>query len=195
MAFLWVAPAPPVALQPAAGGPILLDGRCEADEWARATRHPASPGREVLLQEDARFVYLCITLPPDSFGTIDLYVLPQGESAPWNLHASAQLGERRRSGQDWPEWTWGNHQGWASPAVPFRGMKDVEGKTRPDFGVVKDREIQIDKERFAGARWKVMFELRALGADRKGSLVFPAGALVDDPATWAVLSLKAPGSS
>jgi hypothetical protein len=188
LSLLSAGPAAPIALRAAVGGPILLDGRCEADEWARATRVPAGPSSELLLQEDARFLYLCVTLPPDSFGTIDLYLLPQGESAPWDLHASAQLGERRRAGKDWPEWAWGNHRGWASPAVPFRGMKEVEGKTRPDFGVVKDREIQIDKQRFAGPRWQVMFELRALGAYRKGSLVFPEKAQVEDPSTWAMLT-------
>lgn len=41
----------------------------------------------------------------------------------------------------------------------------------------------------SAAPWRLMIEIRALGADKKGSTQFPAKASTDDPSTWAIVSL------
>jgi hypothetical protein len=179
----------PGTVRPARGGPVLLDARCPAQEWSGAARVEVGSGVSLLSQQDAHFVSLCLTLPAESLGTIDLYVLPEGASEPHNLHVSAQIGERQKTGGRWPDWTWGNNQGWASPVVPFRGLATEEGKPRLQWGSSEGREIQISRARFAGRHWRFMFELRALGPAREGQVVFPKGAVPDDTATWAVLEL------
>jgi hypothetical protein len=179
----------PDIVRPSRGGPVLLDARCPTQEWSAATRVDVGSGVSLLSQQDAHFVSLCLTLPAESLGTIDLYLLPEGASEPHNLHVSAQIGERQKTGGKWPDWTWGNNQGWASPVVPFRGLATEEGKPRLQWGSSEGREIQISRARFTGRRWKFMFELRALGPAREGQVVFPRGALPDDAATWAVLEL------
>ncbi len=96
---------------------ILLDTRCGDVEWMGAARVSIGDGRELLAIEDATSLYLCIPLPAESYGTMDLYVLPSSGAAPLNLHASAQVGERTKVAEAWPDWTFGNHHGWYSPPV------------------------------------------------------------------------------
>jgi hypothetical protein len=180
--------APAAAVESRAGSPILLDNRCDEAEWKDAASEPVQEGVRLRLKHDARFAYLCIEVPEGSFATIDFYLQPADGSTPWNLHASAQLGEKQRGAGGWPQdWTWGNQRDWYSPAVPFRGVEKVEGGVRPQFGSIHGRELQISRARFAGD-WRFMFETRALGAKLDGSAVYPAGASVDDATGWATLA-------
>jgi hypothetical protein len=172
------------------GKSILLDNRCDADEWRDAESLPLGEGVTWLRKQDARYVYLCLVLPAGSYGTIDVYLQPADGSAPWNLHASAQLGERQRTEEGWPEaWTWGNQRDWYSPAVPFSGVEQGEKGARATFAALPGREIQIARARFGAGPWRLMFELRALGAARDRSLVHPVGATPDDPSEWDSLPL------
>src|SRR5262245_35276700 len=76
-------PAAAVAIGVPSAPPVLVDARCEDGEWSAASRTPA--GQTMLLvQQDARTVYLCVPLPPDSYGTVDVYVLPDGAAQPVN---------------------------------------------------------------------------------------------------------------
>lgn len=175
-------------IQSSPGTSILLDNRCPAEEWESATRRDLGDGVELLLQHDARHAHLCFRVPAGSFATMDLYLQSADGSAPWNLHASAQLGEKRRGGEGWPpEWNWGNQHDWYSPAVPFRGVRQTEAGPRADFGAVEAREIQLSRQRFGAGPWRAMVELRALGPQLDRELTFPAKANSDDPATWQAL--------
>lgn len=168
---------------------ILLDTRCGDVEWQGAARVPVGTGSELLALEDEDALYLCVTLPPESYGTMDLYVHSQGSPAPVNLHASAQVGERTKVGETWPEWTFGNHDGWYSPPVAVTGATVVEGRARMTFTNAPGREVAIRKAKFGPGPWRFMIETRALGADKKGSLTFPAAGRPDDPGTWALVQL------
>jgi hypothetical protein len=197
-----VAAVPTAAVPPSAKPPtvalptghrVLLDTRCEPAEWSDAVRVVVSPAVELLLKQDAESAFLCLTLPDGSYGTLDLYLQAAPGEAPWDLHVSAQVGERQRGPAGWPEWQFGNHRGWFSPAVPLRGSEVVEGRAKLTFTPVAGREVQLERSRFGSGPWKVMFELRALGPAHDGSVVYPAGAAVDEPATWATWTLGSAG--
>lgn len=174
---------------------ILLDTRCGDVEWSGAARVPIAPGSELWALEDSSTLYLCVTLPPESYGTMDLYVLAVGAGAPVNLHASAQVGERTKAEGAWPEWRFGNHEGWYSPPVAVTGASVVDGRARMTFSNTAGREVAVLKSKFGPGPWRFRLEVRALGADKRGSLRFPEGASNDDPSTWAVARLAPPAAA
>ena len=45
----------------------------------------------------------------------------------------------------------------------------------------------LDKSRFGPLPWRIRIEVRSLGAEGAGAVVFPEGATVDEPAQWAAL--------
>lgn len=173
-----------------APAPILLDARCEEAAWSAATKTDAGGGVTLLAMADATYVYLCWTMPPDSLGTLDLYVEAQ-DGTQTDLHVSAQTGERTRGADGWPDWAgFNNHVGWYGPPVAFDGMKTTaSGKTIPDFRPSAARELQIERARFGEGPWKILFQVRSLGADGAGSVDYPAGATLDHSAGWAELTL------
>lgn len=171
------------------GRSVLVDARCEEGEWTGASRTALANGLELLMQQDDRRVYLCIPLPPDSYGTMDLYVLPAGAAMPTNLHASAQVGERQRTAAGWPDWRFGVHMYWYSPPLAAVGADVADGRARLDFGAVAAREVAIAKSKFGTGTWSVMLDLRAIGADKSGTATFPAGASADATASWATIEV------
>lgn len=175
---------------------ILVDARCEPDEWSGATSTPigraAGRALELLSLQDRDNLYLCVPLPEGSYGTADLYVLPALAESPTNLHASAQVGERARTADGWPEWTFGNNRDWYSPPVAATGATVQDGRARLAFQQVPSREFRIRKSKFGPGPWRVMLELRALGPERSESVVFPANASKDDARTWSSLEIGVP---
>lgn len=93
---------------------VLLDTRCDDAEWRDASRTAIGNGTELWMQQNATFVYFCVPLPPDSYGTMDLYVQSAATTMPVNLHASAQVGERQKTAAGWPDWAFGNQRDWYS---------------------------------------------------------------------------------
>ena len=168
---------------------VLLDTTCDAAEWANAARTRVSDSSELLALQDPASVYLCVTLPPDSYGTMDLYVVGADGGEPFNLHASAQVGERRKAAGVWPDWTFGNHRLWYSPPVAATGASVVDSRARMTFGPVAGREVAIDRRKLGVGPWRFMAEIRALGTDKRGTLTFPATGKADDTTTWATLRL------
>jgi hypothetical protein len=186
----WPVSAAGTSLSIARGGPILLDGRCDRAEWDLAATTALDAGHVLLAQHDARHVYLCIRVPADSHGTLDLYLQAAGAPALHNLHASAQVGERVRGADGWPEYTWWNHRGWYSPAVPFTGIERDGERSRAEFATGVPREVQIEKARFGAGPWRVLF---VVGGRRDASgawapLRWPPAGDENDPAGWAELS-------
>lgn len=181
---------PPSIAVPDTTAYVLLDGRCDGDEWRSASRTALRDGMELLLQQNATHVFLCATLPPDSYGTMDLYVGSRTSPQQVNLHASAQVGERQRTATAWPEWVFGNQRGWYSPPVALSRATVADGRAQLTFGDVPAREVVIEKAKFGSGPWRMMLELRALGADKRGTLEFPPAATSDDPANWAIVGVR-----
>jgi hypothetical protein len=172
---------------------LLLDARCEAAEWSKAARLDLGAGATLLAQQDAQNVYLCLQGPrTGGMNTTDLFVVTPRVTTPLDLHVSAQVGERSLTAQGWPDWQWRNHAGWHGAVVPFAGVKSVDGRNVPDFAPDTDREFQLSKTRFGALPWRVRVELRALGSDRKGSVVFPDGTSAENADGWLVLKSARP---
>jgi predicted alpha/beta superfamily hydrolase len=188
------APAPALSAAPALQT-VLLDGRCDGAEWRGASRTALTPSSDLLLQQTASHIYLCVTLPADSYGTMDLYVWSPDHEYPTNLHASAQVGERVRTAAGWPDWSFGNQQGWYSPPVALSRATVVDGRARLTFGAVAAREVAIEKAKFGSGPWRVLLEVRALGADKNGTLTYPPAGTVDQPASWAQLEIGTPAGA
>jgi predicted alpha/beta superfamily hydrolase len=188
LSALLLAQAPALPATPASQT-VLLDGRCDDAEWRGASRTAVTPTSDLLLQQTESHLYLCVTLPPDSYGTMDLYVSSPGQQWPVNLHASAQVGERVRTASGWPDWEFGNQRGWYSPPVALSRTTVEDGRARLTFGTVAAREVAIQKAKFGNGPWRFLIQVRALGADKTGTLAYPAAASVDHPDTWAQVDI------
>lgn len=163
----------------------LLDGACDEYPALAQAKYEVSDDITLYLFQDRDYVWLCYTLPENSFGMADLVVDAPALDAPLNLHVSAQLGE-------WPAGKpeaapasadsaqWWNHRGWTGATVRFNGAKaelDDAGKPRVDynFRLSPARELQLSKQRFGRGQWRWHIDIRNV-ADGKGgqaSLRFP----------------------
>jgi hypothetical protein len=154
--------------------PVLLDGRCDPAEYAKAETRTLDQGVTFHAMHDEHFITLCAQLPPDSLGTMDLYLQSPGGGPITNLHISAQVGERTYADGEDPEWTWGNHRGWYGPPVAFSGtVVQPDGTPRATFADAQGREIRLSKARFGKGPWKLRLELRAIGPGRANELRIP----------------------
>jgi hypothetical protein len=150
--------------QTSAGQYPLLDGRC--DEYRRIGAHVVAESDvvSVLFFQDADYVWLCYTLPSDSYGTLDLEVDSPGLADPVILHVSAQLGEWR---VDHPEEVptsaasdrWWKVQGWWSNAVSWNGTRETDDGPRQNFQASEGRELQLSKARFGRGSWRLRFAI------------------------------------
>ncbi len=193
-AFLLAANAAPVpTVEAAPAGPILLDGRCDDDDWKRATRTTLGHGYTLLAQASPISVCLCIVGPASSYNTLDIYLV-DAEERVVDLHVSAQVGQRYRGADgSWPEYVWGNHVGWYGVAVPFTGFEGEGAARRAAFKRGTAREIEIRHDAFRDLPWR--FRVESRGHEEAdgvpASVVYPAGVDPDARVTWATLALAA----
>lgn len=173
-------------VRPAPAGPILLDGRCDEPAWNQAAPTVLGEGLSMLAVADAETVTLCWRFPTQTL-SLDLYIADaQGDLH--DLHLSAQVGERTRGGQGWPEWTgFGQHRGWYGPPFAFSGFKTGEdGARHVVFAPQPHRELQLTRSRFGPGPWRVMIETQPMAPNAKVTR-YPAEGSPDDPATWGGL--------
>jgi hypothetical protein len=182
-----------VAVAPATiDRPLLLDGRCDEPQWRRAA--PIDLGKVAVARflQDREHLHLCISLPPESLGTMDLYFLNPRETGEVNLHLSGQRGERRRNPDgSWPDLLWETQRDWYGNVVVTDWTRE---KGWGDPIPSEARELQIRKLKLGGpgAKVRLMFQVRHIkdASGRRGSVVFPAGASQEDSGSWATLRLR-----
>lgn len=187
-AMLLVGAAGAVTVVPS-GPAVLLDGRCDRDEYHQAAVVEIGPEQVAYLMRSGPFAALCVPLRPPGLGTLDLYLVTPGQPVPINLHVSAQVGERWRVGESWTAEAWWNHQGWAANWVPFEGFAGEGENRRARFGSSSARELLLDLGRFGFGRWRYRLEVRHVtGADGvERDLVYPSESSTLSPAGWAEL--------
>ena len=169
--------------------PILLDNLCGEAEWADAARTEIAPGVTLLAKADDDYVYLCWTLPPESLGALDLYLIVPGEASR-NLHVSAQVGERWLGPQGWSDYAWGEHAGWYGAPVRTTGFEVLpDGRRAIAFADSPAREIQINRN-ISRAAWWLMFQLHAVGPGRAREITWPQGGNPEDTRTWFELDIS-----
>lgn len=181
-------PAPePGEVTPKAAGPLLVDGRCTDAAWADAERRMLGHGTDVRFLADAHFVYVCVSPPADSFATLDLF-FQTGDGQALNLHASAQLGERVKSGAAWPDFEWGNNARWTGNTNRYVDYDRERGRVR--FAYAEGRELQIDRSLLGRGVVPMMAVIQQIRTpDGMATLRFPANADEDNQATWGTLRL------
>lgn len=142
----------------------LLDGRC--DEYRSIGAAVIAEGGDisVLLFQDADYVWLCYTLPGESYGTLDLVVDSPNLADPVNLHVSAQLGEWRADHPDEVPQNadsdlWWKVHGWWSNAVSWNGVRETDQGQRAKFRASEGRELQLSKARFGRGVWRLRFSI------------------------------------
>lgn len=170
--------------------PVLLDNNCPDSEWSDAARTDVGQGVTLLAKADEDFLYLCWRLPPESLGTLDFYVIVEGETSR-DMHISAQVGDRwLRPDSTWTEFAWGEHPGWYGPPVAFRGLETAaDGTRQATWADSAAREMQISRDIGRGG-WAFMFELRAIGPGRANTVTWPEGGVPEDTRTWVELDLS-----
>lgn len=57
------------------------------------------------------------------------------------------------------------------------------------------REVAIDKATFGDGPWRFFLEIRALGADKSGTLRYPSAAIEGDVSSWARLDIATPAAT
>lgn len=156
---------------------LFLDGSCAEYTTLGAETHAVMDGATLHLAETDSALWICLTVPDDALGLVDLRVHAPGLSAPVNLHVSAQLGEwpaddadAAPTAPDSP--TWWNQRGWYANWVPLLGFRQVDGKSQPNFARGTARELVLQKARFGRGEYRLGFELR-LHADPAVVTVFP----------------------
>jgi hypothetical protein len=145
----------------------IVDGRCTeyTEPPARVLSMESGLVLHVIENQDA--IWLCVPLPADSVGMLDLGIDSAALERPLNLHVSAQLGEWPKGGPsplgpDSPIW-W-NHRGWTANWQWFHGMS-IDGG-HPEFAYAPARELQLSKDRFGALPWKLSFTFyQVRGAD------------------------------
>ncbi|MBL8519975.1 MAG: hypothetical protein JNK75_04820 [Betaproteobacteria bacterium] len=172
-----LAQASPPELKVPAGRAVLVDGRCEAEEWAGAATIPLGSGALLRAQQAGEYVYLCVQpAAPSRFG-VDAYFARTGQPV-LNLHVSAKLGERVAGEKGFPDWAWWNNVRWTgNPTRPNRF-------DRPDFQADEAKELQIHRTRLAGAGLRMMLEVHS-----DATLTYPADAKAGETARWMAIQL------
>ncbi|MGH9754920.1 MAG: hypothetical protein ACREA2_19250 [Blastocatellia bacterium] len=168
------------AIKVSQGKPMLVDGKCRAEEWKDATEQTISNNYKLYFKRTEDYVFVCVKPPHETTFSVDLYLSPV-KSELYTLHVSAKLGERALEGDKWKEWTvdwnwWDVNDWWANTLRPV----DFEKRTFLPHQAI---EFQIGRKRFGGNRWRIMF--RILG----GSLVYPINADNLNRETWLELDL------
>jgi hypothetical protein len=159
------------------GSAILLDGRCDPDEWAGAREQPLADGAMLRLKQGPDDLYLCVQPRQPTWFGVDLYIARPGEK-PFNLHASAKLGERVWLTDRWSDFKWWDQAGWV--ANTSRGVVFEKREFLPDHA----KEFQVRRSRVGSKPFQLMVEIHG-----EQSVASPAQARADQPAGWFTISV------
>ena len=145
----------------------FFDGLCDEYAAMGVPAHSLGAGVELYVHGGPETVWLCYTLPPDSYGTLDLYISTPALADPLNLHVSAQLGEWRAGHRDeGPHGAssplWWKIDGWYSNAASFNGSVDTDDGRRPNFLASAGRELALQRSRFGSGEWRLRFQIGAV---------------------------------
>jgi hypothetical protein len=185
--FLWLQTLAPISISAQGvinvpdGKPVMIDGKCRAEEWQDATHLTASKDYKLSFKKTKDYVFICIATPQERTFVVDLY-LSAADKKLYTLHASAKLGERMLHGEKWKEWTvdwnwWDVDDWWASTSRPVSFQQQT-------FLPKEAIEFQISRKRFTGKQWRVMFDIMS-----NSSLLSPENANNLKSDTWLEVNL------
>ncbi|WP_196139148.1 hypothetical protein [Aliikangiella sp. G2MR2-5] len=169
----------------------LLDGQCDDREWQPAHKLQLPAKVSILLMNDSESFYICMKGKKNDYTTADIYIEHPESKSLWNLHASAQIGEREFDGKQWPDFDWWNHQQWSAFWVPFSGSKETDKGTQIEFLKGTHREFQILRSKFSGNTWRVMLRVGGINHQNSGraNLFYPQEAKDTSSENWMTIQL------
>jgi hypothetical protein len=146
----------------------LLDGDCSDHRAAGVVPLSLADGVDLYVRQHDGQLWLCTTLSPGDFGTLDLQLFTPKHPQGVNLHVSAQLGQ-------WPlndpgqaptranSPLWWNHRGWSGTTLRFNGLVEENGQRTPRLLPGPARELQIDIQHFGPGEWRMALQFSQLG--------------------------------
>jgi len=156
-------------------GSPLMDGRCNEYATLAQEHHALAPQVDLHVFQDDDYVWLCYSLPPESHGTLDMYIDAPRLAQPLNLHVSAQLGEWPADGEG-PSGArseqWWQVDGWWANTAHFNGSRGEGENRRPYFRPSEGRELQMSKEHFGRGEWRLQLDIQGLEVPG-GRIIFP----------------------
>ena len=167
------------------GKPVMVDGNIEPGEWSDAVEVKMPNDARLYLKVSGEFVYVAVQFPAARSGFTDLYIAPAGGS-PFDLHASAKLGERQFDNHKWPEWSnWWNNQGWVA------NVSRVDSFEKRTFLAANVREYQIKRSRFPGHEWRLMLDMSLESREGQYTVTrFPTSASDSNPEKWLRVQIE-----
>lgn len=151
-----------------AKGYPLMDGKCNEYRSLSVVHEQIASTTSLYIFEDDYYVWMCIDLPDDSFGTMDLRIHSPELAEELVLHVSAQLGQWPHGKPEKAPKTpssekWWNNEGWYSNTVNLNGtQKQADGSLQLKFNPSNGRELQLDKTYFGRGLWRMIFNLRGV---------------------------------
>ena len=168
----------------------LFDGRCGDDEWQGATQIELPAQVSVYLMHDKDSLFVCAKGKANDYTVIDLYIEDAATGHLYNLHASAQLGERVLTDKEWSESEFWNHKDWSGFWVPYAGDEETDKGTRTKFLQGSHREVHVLRKKFVGNTWNMMIGVSAINHEGKygAEFFYPENAVDTDRSTWGKFS-------
>ncbi len=168
----------------------LLDGHCDDKEWLSATKFELPANTAVYLMHNKHSFFVCAKGKANDYTVVDVYIEHPETGQLYNLHASAQLGERVMTGKTWDEFSWWNNKDWSGFWVPYAGEEETKSGKRTKFLEGSHREVQILKKKFAGNTLNMMIRLSGLSHNGQYGAVFfyPEKAIDTDKLTWSKMT-------
>lgn len=150
----------------------LSDGNCDEYGELADDRYELASDVTLYILQDADYVWMCYSLPPESYGVVDLYLAAPGLAEPINIHVSAQLGWRPSSDNSdrvWPI------EGWWANVVRYNSYEGEGAERRVRFHPSPGREFQFAKWHFGRGDWRFQMEIHGIevGGDPDGRIYFP----------------------
>jgi hypothetical protein len=97
---------------------ILVNGQCGNDEWRDALQVAFDQEAELMVQKDARHLFISVRAKTSAHTGVDLYVKCRDDTR--MLHVSSTLGERVLHDNQWSDIVWGRNLWWtANPVCVF----------------------------------------------------------------------------
>ena len=147
--------------------PPMVDGDCGEYAALGAERHVVDADVTLSIHQDPHYIWVCYTLPEDSFGMLDMRVESDALARPLNLHVSAQLGEwpaddpdAAPSGASSDAW-WRIH-GWTANWQWFHGLDTSGASPRPAFVYARAREVQLARSRFGSGPVRLVLKIESI---------------------------------
>lgn len=182
---------PQVAVPQLSGEPLLIDGRFGEREWRGAATLAINDSTMLVAMQRDGHVYLGVRFLTPNRSYIDLFL--QNNETLYNLHASAQIGERLLRDTTWtdsePAWAWGNHVDWIANEVKTNPTMPRSDPWTERIFPYEGFEFQLRRSRFNAGTWLVRVEVRDFMGESP-DLVFPGSSTRKNIARWLRVRLE-----